>query len=200
MLKNTYYAILFLSIFAALIVGLNIGKRIQQNQNTTGQIQTLGPSAPSLSSAPLVDRTINSSNIDGSPSANHTIATSSGTTGKEYTYTNTACGIAFTYPDTIIKEDSSTQTQGAIFTSKTNSQEMVVVTCQKDIPKPALPQENIEQKLIGSVQAKLYHDSSAKDGTKTDALIFTHPKTKLDVFIGGYGTTFNTIIQSLEIL
>ncbi len=80
------------------------------------------------------------------------------------------------------------------------------MTCQKDIPRSSLPPNKIETLTISdstgvaSTEAKLYHDSSPKDGTLIDILIFTHPKNKMDVFIAGYGETFNQIIQTITLL
>lgn len=196
MLKNTYYIILFLSVLAALVLGLNIGKGIQQ--------KTMA--GPTLTPAPVLFENIQQltspSGIikDSTDSASNIGSTSSGAQIKGKTYTNTACGISLTYPDTVTLEESSTETLGTLFTNKTNPKDIVVLTCQKEIPTPPLSQESIENFAIGNVTGKLYHDTSAKDGTKTDALLFTHPITKLDVFIGGYGTVFDTIIQSLKIL
>ena len=115
-------------------------------------------------------------------------------------YTNTACGITLSYPETVTAEESSTEARGVIFTSNSNPTDMVVLTCQKDIPKPPLSVQNIEDFMVGNITAKLYHDTSAKDGAKVDALIFTNPKTKLDVFVGGYGSVFDAIIQTIKIL
>jgi len=197
MLKNTYYLILFLAVFAALVVGFNIGKGIQKPQTTeTENIPTPSPIITDITneSSPL------SAPLYPSTSAGTLKnATSSGTT-KGTLYTSSSCGIALTYPDTVALEESSTQTYGAVFTNTSNSMDMVVLTCQKNIPRPPLSSQNIETAMIGTVEAKLYHDTSAKDGAKGDALIFTHPKTKLDIFIGGYGSIFNALIQTIKIL
>jgi len=195
-LKNTYYLILFLSILAALIIGLNIGKGMQNKE--TGNNATIAP--PQMTDTPTPSPTASSVFQTSTESAQLKSATSSSEVQKGKTYTNTACGITLSYPDTVTTEESSTETQGVIFTNKSNPKDMVVLTCQKDIPKPPLSLQNIEDTMIGNVAAKLYHDTSQKDGTQVDALIFTHPKTKLDVFIGGYGQVFNTIIQSIKIL
>ncbi|HCM81967.1 TPA: hypothetical protein DIS60_01200 [Patescibacteria group bacterium] len=204
-LKNTYYLILVLSILAALILGLNIGKRMQQTKSNPDQTQnTIQEESPT--SAPITLDTTNSTsslsgiNNAGSESGFLKNAAPSGGTAKGTLYTSKSCGVSFSYPDTVMVEESTTDAKGAVFTNKSNPTDMVVLTCQKDIPKPPLPSQNIEDRLIGTTPAKLYHDTSQKDGTRVDALLFTHPKTKLDVFIGGYGTTFNTLIQSLKIL
>jgi hypothetical protein len=195
MLKNTYYLILFLSVLAALVIGLNIGKKIQQptiNNETIQQSEiSLTPTPPTIDSEPIQSSTSSSINKSASPS---------GVVLKNGLYTSASCAVSFAVPATIDIEESATDAKGAVFTNKTNPTDMMVLTCQKDIPRPPLTSQNIENFSIGTVAGKLYHDSSQKDGTKVDALIFTHPKTKLDVFLGGYGSTFNTLIQSLKIL
>jgi len=205
MLKNTYYVILFLSVFAALVVGLNIGKKVQQYQSVHTQTQEK-LSAELFTPTPVTmepyneTSSISGTNTTGTQSGVIKNATQSGSSAKTTLFTSTSCGISVTYPDTVTVEESSTDTKGAIFLNKTNPTDIVVLTCQKDIPKPPISAENTETKIIGNVTAKLYHDSSQKDGTKVDALIFTHPKTNLDILIGGYGTLFTSIIQSLKIL
>ena len=139
-------------------------------------------------------------NNSGSQSGVLKNATQSGVSAKAVIYISSSCGVSFSYPDSVAVEESATDAKGAVFTNKSNPKDMVVLTCQKDIPKPPLTAQNSEDRLIGNVSAKLYHDTSQKDGTQVDALLFTHPKSQLDVFIGGYGTTFNTMIQSLKIL
>jgi len=196
MLKNTYYLILFLSVFAALIVGLNIGKRmgkqgIVENQISipTGPVQRMTPTTEPFRD--ILQMT--------SPSGTIKNASPSGIVSKNGVLTVSSCGITLSYPDILTAQESTTETQGTVFINKTNPKDMIVLTCQKDIPKPALPPENTENRLIGTTTATLYHDTSQKDGAWVDGLLFTHPKTKLDVFIGGYGATFNQIIQTIKI-
>ena len=198
MLKNTYYLILFLAVFAALVVGLNIGKGMQKPQ-------TAGPEKIPAPTPIILDVINEPSSLSASynPSSSSGFlksATSSSGVQKGKMYTNTACGITLSYPETVTAEESSTEAQGLTFTNNSNPTDMVVLTCQKNIPKPPLSVQNIEDFIIGNITAKLYHDTSAKDGTKVDALIFTHPKNGMDVFIGGYGSLFNTLIQSIKIL
>lgn len=112
-----------------------------------------------------------------------------------------ACGVSFTYPNFLKGMESSTS--GAILVSTTNPNDSIVIVCQEDIPRVPLPPEKIETITItgtASVSAKLYHDTSQKDGAPIDKLIFTHPKTKLDVFIAGFGPVFRDLIASLELL
>lgn len=112
------------------------------------------------------------------------------------TYTSDTCGITFSYPDKLSKLD----TQGAVvFVDSTDTNKSVAVVCQKDIPRPPLADDKMENIAIGSVKATIYHDASAKDGTPMDKLIFTHPKNKLDIYVSGYGDSFTTVVTSLKI-
>lgn len=114
------------------------------------------------------------------------------------------CGVSFQYPNTLTPMESSTS--GTVFANLSNPDSSVIVVCQKDIPRVALPPDKIESITIpaasgtASISARLYHDTSAKDGSPADKLIFTHPKTGLDVFIGGFGPVFTQFITTLKLL
>ena len=112
-------------------------------------------------------------------------------------YTDTLCKITFSYPDNFTKVEI--QTGGVTLVDQKNSKETIVAICQKDIPRVPLPKDKIESLKIGSISANLYHDTSEKDGTPIDKLIFTHPKTKKDIYIAGYGASFNNLIETLTI-
>lgn len=199
--RNTYILILCLAILAALIVGLNIGKTMQTQQKemqlpSPSQTQSITPTM--IVTEDMAQGTQSSTIRTSTESAKTKIATTSATGQKTMTFTSTACGISLTYPDTWKTEDSSTSTNGVIFTETTNPKNIIVMTCQKDITKPSLPPEQIETMKIGTITGTLYHDQSSNE--QVDGLIFTHPKTALDVFIGGYGATFNAVIKSIKIL
>lgn len=167
--KNTYIVVSILAVLAALVVGVNVGKKISP---------TVPTPAPTITTAP-------------SP------------TPKTQTFRDTACGFSVTYEDqyTLMENASGS----AILTHASDQTKSIIMTCQKDIPRPALTPENIETFPIqttdgASVSATLYHNQSAKDGTPVDALIFTHPTRTLDIFIAGYGDSFNKLIKTIEIL
>ena len=166
--RNTYLLVTFLAIFAALVVGVNIGHKMSAPQTT----------APT--------------NITPSP-----------TQSVNLTYTNTFCNVNLQFPPTLSKlEDAS---GSAVLVDSKNTAQSILITCQKDIPLPPLPTDKTETKSItrstgSSVSATLYHDTSAKDGTPIDELIFRIPNTKLDFYIAGYGDTFNQVVQTLKIL
>ena len=82
----------------------------------------------------------------------------------------------------------------------------LLLACQKDIPRPPLVAGKIESIKIASSSAnpvgypaKRYHDSSQKDGSPIDTLIFAHPKNKMDVFIATVGFPLDEILSTLSI-
>jgi len=167
--RNTYLLVTVLAVFAALVVGVNLGKRLTPTEAPN----------PSPTSTPIAAPT-------------PAIAT----------YTNEACGFSFTYPTTLIRTDA---TNSALFVHKTDKDESIVALCQEEIPRPPIPPDNIERRTLyneaqtASISARLYHDASAKNGTPLDELIFRNPKTGMDIFIAGFGETFNTIIKTVKL-
>lgn len=112
--------------------------------------------------------------------------------------TGSTCGVSFQYPNVLTAMESSES--GTILVNATNPDDSIVILCQKNIPRIPLSPDATKTVPIGSISATLYHDASAKDGAPIDKLIFTHPKTKLDVFIAGFGPVFRDLIASLELL
>lgn len=170
--RNTYLVVIFLAIFAALVVGVNIGKKLAKPVTVLPATETQTPT-------PLAP--------------------------KKQTYVNAFCGFSFVYPEVFTKMESASGS--AIFTDSQNENQGIAVTCQKDIPRPALPSNRIESLSIpyatgtASISAKLYHDSSPKDGLALDALIFRHPKTGLDIFIAASpSAVFRNILSTVTLL
>lgn len=118
------------------------------------------------------------------------------------TYKDTYCGFSLSYPSTFkVLENAS---GSAIFNNAVDKTQSITVTCQTGIPRPALPADKIETLMIptsngASVSAKLYHDSSARDGSPIDIVIFTHPTNGMDSYIAGYGAPFNAAIKTLQV-
>lgn len=166
--RNTYILVSALAVLAALVIGVNFGKKIQPSL-------TVSPT-PIVTSIP-------------SPSIQ--------------SFVDSACGFSLQYTGEFSLMDSASGS--AILTNTQDKSQSVVMTCQKNIPRSPLPPEKIEAVTLptitgASVSAKLYHDSSGKDGAPIDALIFTHPTSKLDVFIAGYGGAFNAILKTIQVI
>lgn len=113
---------------------------------------------------------------------------------------NTYCGFSFAYPAnyTVLENASGS----AILNNAADKTQSITLTCQKEIPRPALSEDKIESFPIpeGSISATLYHETSPKDGTPIDAVIFRHPTNGMDGFVAGYGDAFNAAIKTLQIL
>lgn len=172
--RNTYLLVAILAVVAALLTGINLGRRFAPPQQST---QTEAPSPVPSQTQPTLTL---------------------------IPYTNTVCGISLQYPNTLTKLDNASGS--AILTNTQNSEDSIAVACQEDIPRPPLPAEQIESMTVwnttktASIAAKLYHDASPKDGTPMDALIFYLPRINMDVFIAGYGSTFDQILQTVRLL
>lgn len=192
--RNTYALIIALAIIAALVTGVNIGRRTQTATLIPApSVETTTPTAP-----PIVE------NVPEGPATPSSVASASPTVANSAisgygTYKNTQCGVSLSYDSTLFgfQEISSRSAQ---LTNKKSPSDMIVLACEKEIPRPALPPEKIQAITIGQAKATLYHTSSAKDGTPVDAVIFTHPTKKMDIMLAGLGTSFQTIFQTLTIL
>lgn len=171
--RNTYLLVIILAVIAALLIGINIGKNIFRSSDANSAERA--PIAPTPTPLPL----------------------------SFITYTNAACGFSFDYPNSFTKMDNAS---GSAVLVSPDGKESITVTCQKDIPREPMPPEKIETKILfnearsASISAKLYHDTSARDGTPLDVLIFRNPKNGLDIFLAGTGTAFQKIINSLTLL
>lgn len=169
--RNTLLLTALLAVIAALVIGVNIGRSISETN-------TSGSPAPTPASTPLPITMV--------------------------PFTSTPCGVSLLYPSNL--RVMETTQSGTIFANISTPEQSVIVTCQPDIPGVPLPPEKIESLILHSasgtatVSATLYHDASPKDGTPVDKLIFTNAKKGLDVFVGGYGATFQQIVASLRLI
>lgn len=169
MARNTFVLVSALAVVAALILGVNIGRKINKPSDTLITAQSTPTLAPIVQPTPILEL-----------------------------YENKYCGVSFNYPNNLNLLESASGS--AVFTSPDKPEDSFLLTCQNEIPRPALTDDKIEVLVIASTSARLYHDASAKDGTPLDKLIFRHPTKRLDVLISGFSATFQDIIQSLTIL
>lgn len=168
--RNTYVVVSILAVLAALVVGVNVGKKISPAPTEPS------PVTPTLAPSPEP---------------------------QFQTYVNTICGFSIQYGNEFSLSDNASGS--AILATGDDQSTSIAMTCQKNIPRPPIPADKMESRTFttttgASTSATLYHDESAKDGTPMDALIFTHPTRKLDIFIAGYGTAFNALIKTIQIL
>ncbi len=170
--RNTYLLVIFLAVFAALVVGVNLGKRLSQPSPAPTQ-----PSTPSVTLTPTPTTAI---------------------------YSDETCGFSLVYSASLSILNNATGS--ALLVNEIDNDQSIAIACQEEIPRPPLTADKIETLVIyneaktASVSAKLYHDASPKDGTAIDELIFRHPKTGMDIFIAGFGKTFDDIITTIKLL
>lgn len=174
--RNTYTLVVALAILSALLMGIQIGRSMKPQQPEPSPL-TIQPT-PSIR-LPIPTVTSNK------------------------TYTDKTCGVSLLYPDRM--EIIETSNSGILITNPKDTKESILVICQNDIPRVPLPPEAITSVTlnigtVATVSAKIYHDSSQKDGSRIDRLIFTHPKSRMDVLVAGFGKTFDEIIQSIHVI
>lgn len=171
MQRNTLLLVSALAVLAALVVGVNIGRR-------------MNPPAP----------------VKPAPAPTTASATP---TPSLLTYTSSDCGFSLEYTSDFSLLTGASGS--AVLNFANDKSKSIEMTCQQSIPRPALPPDKIEHLFIpvttgASVSASLYHDQNASDGSPLDALIFTHPSTKLDVFVSGYGGPFNALVRTIQVI
>lgn len=167
--RNTFLFVSILAVIAALLIGVNIGKKINPQPEPTPTTSNLQPTTNNLQPSPSI-----------------------------LTFTDVFCQIALTYPSDLTLTELASGS--ATIVNADNDKEGVAIACQKDIPKPAIPAEDIESIIIAGVSGILYHTTTAKDATPVDIAIFQHPATGLDIFFSGTGSIFQQILSSLVIL
>lgn len=111
-------------------------------------------------------------------------------------YMNAECGFSLQYPATYSITENE---DGATLNDQNDITKIIYIACQEEIPRVPLTPDRIETIQIGTVSAELYHDSSEKDGTPIDKLIFTHPSGNVDIYIAGFGEAYNNIIQTITV-
>lgn len=167
--KNTTLLVIFLAIAAALVVGVNIGRKI----------------------APVENAAVNPANKP----QKQFISTPTPTVAFSK-YSNSQCGVTFQYPQglkTMEAADGNT-----IFIDQKNPGNSLILICQKQIPTPKGQISN-EEIIIGSASARLYKESSSSGEPVAYHLLFTHPGNGLKIMISGLNQAFENIVNSLEL-
>jgi hypothetical protein len=173
--RNTYILVTVLAIFAALLVGVNLGRKLSPTDTAVQPKPTPKP----LLTLPVIP-TITSN-----------------------TYTNITCGITLQYPNTLVKLESTGSALFVDGTTQAQAFAVACQKDIPRPPIPATKIETkilTNNAGSASISAKLYHDASAKDGAQVDELIFRNPKTGVDTFIAGFGNIYNEVISSVKLL
>jgi len=117
-------------------------------------------------------------------------------------YKNDKFGFKLRYPADweVIEEEIDVGHEAYNITFKKVETEINLIV-QKDIPRPALEDSDVEKKLLPSgLAVQLYHDTEDRDGSDVDRVIFDLPESDYDFYIAGYGNVFNQVYQSIELL
>jgi hypothetical protein len=193
--RGTAFLIIALTAIAFLLIGINFGKTLSVKLALPNPIPSpLPTSTPSPTLTPVpTEKIIPTINISIYPSSTSSKGVNSGTS----TFTDGTCGISFTIPGGYLRT-SSQNGKSSIFTDPNDPNAMIAATCASQIPRPPLPAEKVEAILLDGVAATLYHDSNAKDGSPRDEIIAKHPTSGQEVFVAGYGETFQRALKSFK--
>ncbi|KKS95873.1 MAG: hypothetical protein UV73_C0013G0018 [Candidatus Gottesmanbacteria bacterium GW2011_GWA2_43_14] len=189
--KNTLFLIIFLSVVATLLLGINIGKQmgvrqfLAQNQEPLPSPQI---SLPTLTETP-----------PPSPTQTFTENDKIEIGLSQSVFTDRACGFSLAFTSTYLKQQTINGTS-TIITEADNPESGIVATCQEEIPRPPLIAEKVEDIVLDGVPTKLYHDASSKDGTPRDEVIVRHPTKSWDIIVAGYGPTFDEAVVNFKFL
>lgn len=181
MAKGTVLTLFFLSIIASILVGINIGKKIGNTDLVSVPTQiarkSLSPT-PTPTSAPK-----------------DLLETIAGKT----VYTNVTCGYQISFPPKWTKTNYDPRSV-SIATAETQGSPKIAIVCAPEIPKPALVPNKIVDTKLGTASAKLYHDTSQKDGSPLDEVITRIPGKDMEIFVAGFGPTLQQILSSFKFL
>lgn len=168
--RNTFLFVSILAVFAALVVGVNIGKRMTRLPEVS-VTPTIAPTPTTVS--PLIYRNEVCGISLAYPSTMTKLENASGSA-------------VFTDPEA--------STSAVLLTCQKDIPRIPLPLNR--IETMVL----FDETKTASVATRLYHDASLKDGTPVDKLIFHNPKTGVDVFLAGFGSVFEQIISSIRIL
>lgn len=194
--KNTILFIILLALCSVFIATINIIRITSQPEQKVAVTTPLPTSAPTQIPSPTPTPELVESTRSASLSGTKKLTPTPLPQGKQ-TIT-TPCGLSLYLPATYAAESNQ---NGTTIINTAPPQEMVVVTCEKNVFTPSVPKEQTETRTLkGGVTATLYHDTSSTDGSPIDAVVFRHPKTGNEVLIVDSGTTIDTILSSITVI
>lgn len=192
--RNTATTIAGLSVIAALLFGINVGRKIprfdtqppanQEGQQLGAQTKKSDTSKPTMQPLPLAT---------ASPAP---AASDSATLGAQTTYTNDTCGYSTSYPSDWLYTEHTVLT--TTFSDPTNSGNQISIICQADIPRPAVEPKLVESFMLGTVRSEMYHDTDPSTGNPLTAVIATVPGKELDIIISGNGPEFDHVLANFS--
>jgi hypothetical protein len=169
--RNTYLLVTILAIFAALVVGVNLGRKNPNNSGNPPKAMDTPPSVPTLKP-----------NTYTNVQCGFTL---------EYPTTLTKLEDA---SGSAVFVAGQADTQAFAVTCQNDIP-------RPPLPADKIEAKRLTNSLgTASVSARLYHDASRKDGTPIDSLIFQSPTTGLDAYIAGFGEVFDEVIASIKLI
>lgn len=112
------------------------------------------------------------------------------TPAPEKLFANPYCHFTIGYPSDM---DLDLVGSSAAALSRKGNSDNILMTCKETIPPITIAHEPV---TIASVAATLYH-SALQDGSPQDFIIVKHPNYNLQIYIGGYGQTFDYVLNHL---
>lgn len=171
--RNTYLLVTVLAVFAALVVGVNLGRKFSTPAAPTPQAVTT--TAPTPTPTPLP----------------HPVS-----------YVDAKCGFTFDYPSNLQKVADASGS-AILVDPATKKQIIVTCQQEiprVPLPPEKIDYLVIESaSTSATMSAQLYHDASQKDGTPIDKLIFRNFRTGYDIFIAGLGPVFDALVRSVKL-
>jgi hypothetical protein len=172
--RNTYLLISVLAVFAAILIGFNLGQKFSRKTPAPGAVTTTAPATPTPE--PIVFQP----------------------------YRNEKCGFTLDYPNTLAKLDNASGSAVLTNPKNQEESIVMTCQYGIPRPPltPENIESLVIQSASSSAttSARLYHDASPKDGTKVDELIFRHPRTGIDIFIAGFGPMFTQAVKTVKLL
>jgi hypothetical protein len=207
MAKGTIITIFILSIFATLLLGINIGKRIGNPQTV---ISNQNP-AISGQQSPLRQGYEGQAVISLIPITTHLISPTSTLPiskiptikmqqkiSKLSAYSDKKCGFSIAFPSSYISSKTEND-KSVIFADQEDPKKMIAFVCDTSIPRPPVTSENIEAISLDGQPATLYHDKNS-DGSERDEVIVRNKNNGLEIIIAGFGEIFQQALSSFKFL
>ncbi len=192
MAKGVIILLFILGIIASLLVGINIGKKIDPSESSIPQPTINIQPSPTNYQQPTINLI---PTLEASASATLSATPVKKTTGTS-TFTDRTCGVSFSYPGSFMKQ-TSVNNQSTIFTDPDNPDTAIAVACASTIPRPPVTSDKIEAVTIAKTAATLYHDKNP-EGLPRDEVIVKNPYNDMEVIIAGFGPTYQTILKNLR--
>ncbi|OGK09556.1 hypothetical protein A2767_06010 [Candidatus Roizmanbacteria bacterium RIFCSPHIGHO2_01_FULL_35_10] len=107
----------------------------------------------------------------------------------ENNYWDPDCSFSLVF-DGQISEDRSEGYKKVFFASIKPPLENITISCRKNIPRPDVPQENIEEYTLDGQKGTLYRNEVSEGGMMRDTVIIQHPDKDFEISISGSGDFF----------